>query len=181
LARPIRIDSTIEAMHLGRGIVQDADRPILVASAGDALEDVAERAVAEIVKQRGGGRVKGEFGIDGVHAREAVDDAPRQMTRADRVREAAVLGALKGVMREPELADAAETLHLGRIDQADEESILRRVLVELDQAVEGIAEETLLRADLESAAEDVGGGVGHRVCTVRISDRDWDETGHNLA
>ena len=85
----------------------------------DLLEEVAEGSVAYVVEQRGRQRValvlRGEPLLGGqrrlplAHVGEQADEHVR---RAERVREARVLGPWKHQRGEPELAHSTQALHL---------------------------------------------------------------------
>jgi hypothetical protein len=57
------------------------------------------------------------------------------------VLEARVLCARVDEAREAKLADASQPLHLGRVEEVDEEAAERRIPGERDGVVDGIAEE----------------------------------------
>ena len=70
---------------------------------------------------------------------EAREEQLHHVRRADRVREARVLGAGKRERRDAELPDAAEALHLRRVHEARDDALL--VGLERDEAVHGVAED----------------------------------------
>ena len=135
-------------MHAGRRVEDDALGPrLVVRRARDrVLEEVRERAVADVVEERGGEGVARALGRDLLPEREvAVDRAEAREEQlhhergADGVREARVLGAGEGERRHAELADAAQALHLGRVDEARDDALLLRL--ERDEAVHRVAQD----------------------------------------
>ena len=95
--------------------------------------------MTDVVQQRGGGRDEPVPGVDGVVAREAREDAARDVHDADRVTEAAVVGSGVRVDGEPELPHATQPLHLGAVDEVDEQPSLALVPLEGDDVVDRVA------------------------------------------
>ena len=62
----------------------------------------------------------------------------REVHRSETVREPRMFGTLIGEMREPELADPAQPLKLGGIDQSDKKPALVGVGFEANDVVNGI-------------------------------------------
>jgi hypothetical protein len=77
--------------------------------------------VADIVQQRGGEHGGAFLFTDVVFGLELVENAMGQMKRAQTVGKARMLRALVSKEADAELADAAQALKLGRVDQSDEQ------------------------------------------------------------
>lgn len=68
-----------------------------------------------------------------------------------------MLGSLKRIVGETELANAAEALELGRADEANDEPSLRRVFIYGDEAMHGIAQQAFFGVDLKGISERFDG------------------------
>ena len=126
-------------------MTDDQTRPFLVtAIVEDLLVQVRERAVADVVQKgrRDGDQTRALHGraLPGnlTGGQERVENALRHEGDADRVREARVLGPVKGQIQRAELADAAQPLELPRVDQVEDEPF--PLLVEVDGTVDRIAQ-----------------------------------------
>ncbi len=133
------------AVDLRRRVAEDVAGPGLVVPrvGHHVLEEVAERAVAEVVQERGGDglaaglavepELGGELPLD---AHDAPQEPGHHVGCADGVSEAGMLGTGEDEGGQPELTHAAKALHLtGREERLDDRLV---IALELDEAVDGV-------------------------------------------
>src|SRR3954463_4468960 len=111
--------------------------------AADALEDVAERTVTQIVNQRCGETQKLIFLGDVERAAKLLDDFSRRLHHAKAVAVAGMVSPGISERRHAELADATQALELDAVEQAEEEGIDSAVEPERDHVVHRIADDLL--------------------------------------
>ena len=87
----------------------------------NAFDQVRERAVTDVVQQRGGQYGGAFFFADVIFRLKLIKNTMGQMKRAEAVGKARMLRALVSKKADAELTDAAQALKLGRIDQTDEQ------------------------------------------------------------
>src|SRR5579862_9852851 len=109
--------------------------------AGDALEDMAEGAMAEIVKQSRG-ETDGFLLIADIKIPpKLIDDLAGRLHHAQAV---AVTGMVGPGIRQrchPKLPDSAQALHLDRIEQSKQQPIDRALHAEGDDIVNRVADD----------------------------------------
>ena len=167
LRQPL-VESRESLMDLCRRVGEDADRPALMVLVEDLLHDVGERAVAQIVEQRGHAPNDPVLRCDRVAFAELVEHPRHQIHHPERVGEARMLRSLIGVEGEPQLFDRTQPLELRRIDQGDEERVVRLVRIEADQIVNRVTIESFhrhLSASIRASA--AAGSAGRRAARGR--------------
>ena len=85
--------------------------------AQDRFDDMRERAVADVVEQRGDTNCSSVLRGDRIFGRQPVKNTRRQMIRSQTVRKTGMLGRLIGEMRQAKLPYAPKPLKLRRIYQ----------------------------------------------------------------
>src|SRR5690606_27861422 len=115
------VEAHEDAMHLGRWVEHEPERPFLVPSGlrERLFEEVRERTVAEIVQERGRQGLPralrrdplflGKLGVDGA---QAAEQTGHHVGRPERVREARVIGPRIRERRETHLPNPAQALEL---------------------------------------------------------------------
>jgi hypothetical protein len=139
----------------------------LVMHAADALEDVAERPVSQVVHQRRRKAEKLVFLGEVERAAELLDDPPRRLHHTKAMAVTRMIRPRICQRRHAELPDAAEALELDAVEQSEEEGIDGPVEPERDHVVNGIADDLL--ADRHRPACYGGGGSRSRESTTRES------------
>ena len=112
-------------MHVAFGIEDHALGQLLVIHSADALEHMAERSVPQIMKQR---RPQADgLGLLGNRkaASQLIEDFAGGLHYAKAVAIAGMVGARVGQVGHTELADAAEALELGGVEQTKQQRVGR--------------------------------------------------------
>ena len=138
LLRKPRIMFAQYAIDFGAFILNDATGPVFVMKVKDLFNDVRKRPVPEIMQQSAGATDDAGLRADLVMRAEQVQGPRHQVHNADGMRKAAVFRALVSEQRDAELFDAAQTLKLCRIDQHDDQAIIRQRFIERDDIVERV-------------------------------------------
>ena len=141
-------------MHLALGIEEDGGAVVLVMKREDALHDVRKRGVADVMKQRRGDHDQPLLVVD----LELMRHASRDVGDTERVGEARVLRAMIDEVGEAKLADEAQSLHLGAVDQRAEDAPDVGLRFPRDNVVDGVAE---------------GSSLGERGVRREHRDRSW--------
>jgi len=175
-ARKRGVEAAQHAVDLGRLVEHDAARPVFVMKVKDLLDDVRERAVSEVVKQRARSPDHARLVAHAVSRAEQVERARHQVHHPYRMSEAAVLRALVCEHRQSQLLYAPEPLELCRIDQVDYQPVVGDCLVQRDDVMQRIAVISLrqfrpLRKMIFSpTAVDISTVVGERADSIRAQD-----------
>ena len=130
-----------QAVDFAVAVHDDALGEQLVIDAADPLEDVAEGAVAQVVQQGGDEADRFLLGVDGEGGPQLVQDPPGRLHHAQAVAVAAVVGAGVGEAGQAELADAAQPLELGGVEQAEQQRVRRPLRAEGDHVVDRVADD----------------------------------------
>ena len=139
---------------------QDRLRPILVVDAQATLEDVGERAVADVVDQRGGQQRLAALARRGIVAGDPAEVLERllhQVDHAQAVAQPVVIGAGIGQVADPQLMDSAKPLDLGAVEQLEQPPI--PLAVDADVVIQGIADDLRGHDRLRSISPRTGGPV----------------------
>jgi hypothetical protein len=112
-----------------------------VIDAADALENVAEGAVSQVVKKCAG-EADGDIAIfEGKRLAELKEHPPGGFHDTQAVAVTGMIGAGVGERRHAELADSAEALEFGGVGEGEEEALGRPFHAEGNDIMHGIADD----------------------------------------
>ena len=123
---------------------QQLRREVFMVEAEDTLHDMAEGGVADVVQER---RCYGRNAVERLHLiAEGVADAAGHMCHPHRVGKTGMLGAMKDEVCQSELPHGAEPLHLGGVDETDDERPEDSLITVVDDVVNRVAKDLAERS-----------------------------------
>src|SRR6185436_2390547 len=127
------------AIDLGVFVEDHAASPVLVMEPKNFFNHVGEGPVTKILKKRSGSADNARLIADLVMRAQKIQRACHEMHHADRMSKPAMLGALISEHRKPELFDATKPLELDRVDQLDDQQVVRPRFIKRDDVVERVS------------------------------------------
>ena len=130
-------------------------RPGLVMEAIHLLAGMAEGAMPNVMEQ-GGGIEHAHVGLElRGHALEPCERLARQLQHPQRMGEAARFRPMEGEVGGAQLADAAQALEGGRVDQVDGQGFSRIAALQADRPMQGVVVRALTHVSAPSGVSSL--------------------------